>query len=256
MKPNSQINFYGNKIIELGSIPSSNDFLKELVSEKKIKKPQAVITEFQTRGRGQRNKFWESKQGQNILWTSYWPTDISIGKQGQILMKIAVSVQSFLDKLFQENEIQKQIKIKWPNDLYVDDSKIGGMLIETSIQGDKISQLFLGIGLNVLQTEFSKDVPNPSSLSIINPSIDWDRSQIIANIASTLEQIDFNTIGDDLKLRYEKNMYGIGKTVYLESKSYKVEGISELGYLRLKNDQEVIEVTSSNHLNWLKSILI
>jgi BirA family transcriptional regulator, biotin operon repressor / biotin---[acetyl-CoA-carboxylase] ligase len=250
MKPNSQIYFYGNKIIELDSIPSSNDFLKELVSEKKIKDPQAVITEFQTRGRGQRNKFWESKQGQNILWTSFWPTDIPIGIQGQILMKIAVAVQSFLDKLFQENEVQKLIKIKWPNDLYVDDSKIGGMLIETSIQGDKISQLFLGIGLNILQTEFSKDVPNPSSLAIIKPSIDWDRSKIIANLASTLEQIDFNNTGDDLKSRYEKNMYGIGKIVCLESKSYRVEGISELGYLRLKNDLEVIEVTSSNHLIW------
>jgi BirA family transcriptional regulator, biotin operon repressor / biotin---[acetyl-CoA-carboxylase] ligase len=250
MKPNSQIYFYGNKIIELDSIPSSNDFLKELVSEKKIKDPQAVITEFQTRGRGQRNKFWESKQGQNILWTSFWPTDIPIGIQGQILMKIAVAVQSFLDKLFQENEVQKQIKIKWPNDLYVDDSKIGGMLIETSIQGDKISQLFLGIGLNILQTEFSKDVPNPSSLAIIKPSIDWDRSKIIANLASTLEQIDFNNTGDDLKSRYEKNMYGIEKTVYLESKNYRVEGISELGHLRLKNDLEVIEVTSSNHLIW------
>lgn len=251
MRPNSQIYFYGYEIIELESIPSSNDFLKELVSEKKIKHPQAVVTKFQTSGRGQRNKFWESKHGQNILWTSFWPTDISIALQGQILMKIAAEVQRFLDQLFQENEVHKQIKIKWPNDLYVDDLKIGGMLIETSIQGDKISQLFLGIGLNILQTEFSKDVPNPSSLAIIKPSIDWDRSKIIANLASTLEQLDFNNIGDDLKLRYEKNMYGIGKTVYLESKRYRVEGISEHGYLRLKNDLEVIEITSSNDLIWL-----
>ena len=252
MKPNSQIYFYGYKIIELESIPSSNDFLKELVSEKKIKHPQAVVTKFQTRGRGQRNKFWESEQGQNILWTSFWPTDIPIVLQGQILMKIAILVQIFLDKLFQENEVEKQIKIKWPNDLYVGDSKIGGTLIETSIQGDKISQLFLGIGLNVLQTKFSQDIPNATSLAILKPSVDWDISKLIANLASTLEQIDFNNTDVDLKLRYEKNMFGIRKTVQLNSKNYSVVGISELGYLRLKNEQEVIEVSSSNHLKWFK----
>lgn len=115
--------------------------------------------EFQTAGRGQRGNVWESAACQNLTFTILLkPANVHPSNQFVISEVVALGVASYLE------EKGLKPKIKWPNDIYVDNLKICGILIEHSVQRDRLSESIAGIGLNVNQLEFNSDAPNPTSL--------------------------------------------------------------------------------------------
>ncbi|MCI1719483.1 MAG: biotin--[acetyl-CoA-carboxylase] ligase [Bacteroidales bacterium] len=119
-------------------------------------------SDFQTAGRGQRGNKWTSKAGDNIMFsTIFKPGFISAQEQFAISQICTLGLLNYLKT--------KGInaKIKWPNDIYVGDKKICGMLIENAITGDKLSQSICGIGLNVNQRAFPENIPNPTSMALI-----------------------------------------------------------------------------------------
>ena len=115
--------------------------------------------EFQTAGRGQRGNTWKSAQAQNLMFSILLKPDFILAKDQFIISAI---VTLGLEKYLKDKGVTA--KIKWPNDIYVCDRKICGILIEHGISGEKLSTSVCGIGLNINQREFPKDLPNPTSL--------------------------------------------------------------------------------------------
>lgn len=117
------------------------------------------IADFQTAGRGQRGNKWESAESENLTFTILLrPEFLHPSLQFRISQICSIGVCRYL--------VAKGLpaKIKWPNDIYIGNKKICGMLIEHSIRGDKLAVSIAGIGLNLNQTKFASDAPNPTSL--------------------------------------------------------------------------------------------
>lgn len=120
----------------------------------------ACYTDYQTAGRGQKGNSWESERGQNLL-CSILLRDVDVMAREQFCISEAVSL-AIADAVRQMSGVE--CSIKWPNDIYVGDKKLCGILIENRLQGKRISECVIGIGLNLNQMHFCSDAPNPVSL--------------------------------------------------------------------------------------------
>ena len=121
-----------------------------------------VWADFQTAGRGQRGHTWESHKGENLTFSVVLePTFLPVKEQFMLLEAVALSLKDF----FAEQGVATAVK--WTNDIYVGDSKAVGILIEHAYSGGRLSRTIVGIGINVNQREFSADIPNPVSLSML-----------------------------------------------------------------------------------------
>ena len=120
-----------------------------------------VAAREQTAGRGQRGNRWLSQAGENLTFSLVMkPERLAARDQMQLTALASVAVRSYL--------LAEGIpaRIKWPNDIYVVDRKICGMLIENTLEGPWIRHSVIGIGLNVNQTVFPPGLPNPTSMAL------------------------------------------------------------------------------------------
>ena len=170
----------GKPFLELQSVDSTNKYAMGLVHKAHLTEGQdeaqhgmAIFDHEQTSGKGQRGKIWASEKGANIVLSILLnPFPLSISHQFKLSVCIATSVHNFFSGYAGE-----ETTIKWPNDLYWRDRKAGGILIENVIGGarsearNQKSELWkwavVGIGININQTSFSPDIPNPVSLKQI-----------------------------------------------------------------------------------------
>ena len=149
-------------IIHLAETDSTNRYLNELVGKKKAEEGTIVVTDFQTAGKGQTGNSWESEAGKNLTFSLLlYPTEMDIREQFALSEAISLGLTDTL-QVYAEG-----FSIKWPNDIYWQDKKIAGILIENAIMGRGISHCIVGIGLNMNQEEFISDAPNPVSLKQI-----------------------------------------------------------------------------------------
>ncbi len=131
----------------------------------------AVMARVQTAGRGQRGNSWEAEPGMNITLSRLLrPEGLEPARQFIISQAVSLAIVEMLDNFIGADAVS----IKWPNDIYVNDSKIAGILIENVISGSAISRSIVGVGLNVNQTEFLSDAPNPVSLKQLLPKVDFN----------------------------------------------------------------------------------
>lgn len=150
-----------SKIFVLETAGSSNTEAMSLAKKGNIPEGSIVWVKNQTKGKGQSNKKWYSKPSENITFSIlFYPTFLPLEHQFVLSKMVAVSVSNVIKKYC------KNVFIKWPNDIYVNDNKICGILIENTIHKDKINICVMGIGVNINQTEFPENVPNPTSLKL------------------------------------------------------------------------------------------
>ena len=145
--------------IYLREIDSSNNYAKQLISTGKALHGTAVLAYCQTGGRGHAQNHWESEAGKNLLVSLILLPRFLPAEHQFYLSKITSLA---LVDLLSEEKIQGAIK--WPNDIYTSGKKIAGILIENSISGQYIYSSVAGVGLNLNQTVFSPELPNPVSL--------------------------------------------------------------------------------------------
>ena len=153
-------------IIWLESVDSTNEECRRRISD--IDNLSVVAALSQSSGRGQRGNVWLSEAGQNLTFSIVlkFPINVMAGEieplhaYDQFVLS-EIAALSVVDMLA-EHDIQA--KIKWPNDIYVGDRKICGMLIENSLRGEWIQHSIIGIGLNVNQRNFDVSLPNPTSM--------------------------------------------------------------------------------------------
>lgn len=149
-------------IIKLNETESTNLTLNNLSKNKALENGTVLISNIQTQGKGQRNNYWESEPYKNLTFSIFYKNlNIHIDKQFYISMAVSLGIIDFL------KDLKIYATIKWPNDIYVNNDKICGILIENNISKNKISSTIIGIGLNVNQTSFLKTTKNASSLKLI-----------------------------------------------------------------------------------------
>jgi len=141
------------KLTILESVDSTNNYAMALIQKGEANSGDAVFALEQSSGKGRRGKIWKSQKGVNILLTilaqMQW---LSVQKQFHLSIASALACYDLFSKYTKEN-----IKIKWPNDIFINDRKAGGILIENVIHGNLWQWAIVGIGLNINQEDFEKD---------------------------------------------------------------------------------------------------
>ncbi len=156
---------------------STNTLLKQLAAEGNP--PEFIYAGYQTAGRGQTGNSWESEEGKNLLCSILLPPNKNLH-----FLNIAVGVALL-------RVIGEDFTIKWPNDIYYGNKKVAGILVENAIIGNEIRYSIAGIGLNVNQTTFVSDAPNPISLKQIRGQeydIEWLMNQLLEAVHSVLNE--------------------------------------------------------------------
>jgi len=158
----------GSSVRRYEKVSSTNTVAAALLRESKPPEGTVITASFQESGRGQAGNSWESEPGSNLLMSVIlYPDMLKPAEQFVISQMISLAVHDLAALHTTE------ARIKWPNDIYVRDDKIAGILIENTIMGDTLGSTVAGIGLNVNQTVFRSGAPNPGSLaSITGKSLD------------------------------------------------------------------------------------
>ena len=152
-------------MFHLPETDSTNRWLRDHADEFPQKGITVVWTDHQTAGRGCGINTWESEAGQNLLFSVLChPKSVDAAHQFLLLEAMALAVKDTLDSCLPQGE---ELKIKWPNDIYWHDSKLGGTLTECALSGQHTRWCIIGTGLNINQTSFSDALPNPVSLKQI-----------------------------------------------------------------------------------------
>ncbi len=147
--------------IFLDEVPSTNDYAMELLTKSNPNEGTVISTHKQGAGKGQIGRSWFSDQDQNLsLSLILRPCFVSINDRFYISMMLALAVREFIEEEIQSSDVS----IKWPNDIYVGNKKIAGLLIQQSIFKKRISSCVLGIGINANQKTFPEQIPNPISI--------------------------------------------------------------------------------------------
>ena len=121
-----------------------------------------IATDYQTQGRGQFGNSWESERGQNLLVSFLLHPHLPMRNQFRLAMITGLAVVETLNERCTMHDAQ--CTIKWPNDIYYKDKKLGGILIENQLEQGQVKDCIIGLGLNINQQTFVSDAPNPVSL--------------------------------------------------------------------------------------------
>ncbi|MFC2109427.1 biotin--[acetyl-CoA-carboxylase] ligase [Bacteroidota bacterium] len=231
-------------IIKLDAIGSTNTFLKDFVVNGLVENFTVVTAEEQFSGRGQMGAKWHSKRGENLMFSIFVAFDEFFLKDFTFL-NYAVSLAIY--EVIKEYEIFK-LQIKWPNDIMSGNKKIGGVLIENVLNKDKIKHSIIGVGLNVNQTDFPKELGVASSLkTILNKNINREHllNKLVESIKQKIElcvSSNFDLIKSEyLSVLYKKDIPTMFKDS--EDKMFlgKIKNISSLGLLQVELEDESIK---------------
>jgi BirA family biotin operon repressor/biotin-[acetyl-CoA-carboxylase] ligase len=170
-------------IKHLKEVNSTNDYLLNLIKINELEHGFCVSTNFQSAGKGQMGNTWESETGKNLLFSVFLNTEkIPVNQQFILSEIVSLSVVNVLQKYV------PKIQIKWANDIFFNKKKLGGILIETIVQNNKMKFAVVGIGLNINQLKFVKSKSTPVSLRmILGKKLDTDTilikivTEILAN---------------------------------------------------------------------------
>ena len=246
------------KITHFNNIDSTNSYLQNLLDKGEDVADNVVVTDFQTSGKGQGKNVWQSEDGKNLLFSI--ALDMSFLKaEDQFLLTQMVSVAmiNVLKKYLPE----ENLFIKWPNDIYFNNKKIAGILIKNEIKGMMLGTSIIGIGLNVNQTTFDENLPNPISMKMITGK-DYDLEEILLAISCQLSAVSnyvnrqqttdnrpcitFNFQFSTFNSQYTSYLYRYKQWTFYEHegivKEMMIIGYDRFGRLILKekNDREVV----------------
>lgn len=232
--------FTGKIIKYLPTCHSTNDIAAEMIQSQEVFEGTIIITNHQTTGRGQRGNSWEAAIGQNLtLSLILKPTFLRASDQFQLNVAVSLGVHEFLSQYLPEG-----LTIKWSNDIYHYDKKLGGILIENTLQGYNIGYSVVGIGLNINQTQFG--VATASSLSLAaNAAQSYDLNTLLAQLAEKIEKYYLQIkqgYYESLKIQYLRVMYRYQEWHYFRKNGElflgQIIGIDQTGKLAIETEDE------------------
>ena len=168
------------KIVHIDETDSTNRWLQKCSAADDAN--MVVWADYQTAGRGCGTNTWESERGKNLTFSMLiHPKEVAATQQFHISMAISLAICEAL------GEYIGDVSIKWPNDIYWRNGKIGGILIEHTLKGSMIKESIIGVGLNVNQRVFKSDAPNPVSIWQICEH-ETDREQLLQEILEAFDK--------------------------------------------------------------------
>jgi BirA family transcriptional regulator, biotin operon repressor / biotin---[acetyl-CoA-carboxylase] ligase len=231
------------KIIKLNAIASTNSFLKELTVNSGTENFTVVVTNNQTNGRGQQDSNWVSEPNKNLTF-SVFVNNLNLNIQDQKHLNFAISLAVYNALIGLEI---KDLSIKWPNDIMAVNRKLCGILIENSLQKNKITSSIIGIGLNVNQTNFPNHIKKVSSLKL-EKALDFNLDSVLEEILKEIKKNITLLIANEftiLENDYLKNLYNIGKIATFRDQNNMlfngiIVGISKDGLLQIKVEDDIV----------------
>ncbi len=234
--------FVGQNLITIKQVDSTNNFLKDALSNSKpVPEGTVIMAESQYAGRGQQQNKWHSEDGKNLTFSILLkPSFLPLAQQFDLTRAVSLGVINALSPLLGD-----KLKIKWPNDIYYADGKLGGMLIENMVQGSQIKNSIIGIGLNINQENFPLDVPNAISLKQILHT-DYDLKMLLSEICKNIEVLYLNLKSgrfDLVRKMYLDRLYWLNEDKIFKANGKifngTIIGVEDSGLLILRSDEQV-----------------
>lgn len=238
--------FVGQNSIHLESVDSTNSYASEMLRQIELVEGSVIYSFKQLNGRGQRGNSWESEPNKNVaLSLVLYPKFLTIEKQFLLTKITSLAVADLMAELLEESinpktwsSGRKEIRIKWPNDIYVNNQKIAGILIENTLKESSIHSSIVGIGINVNQIDFS--INSATSIAIIT-NREFELMNVLDRLCEFFEarylQLKSNKLeGIDnvyLERLYKLNEwanYNSGETSF----EGKIIGVSKIGKLQVE----------------------
>ena len=166
-----------------------------------------IRTDFQTAGRGQAGNSWESEKGKNLLFSTLlrYP-EVEAANQWRLSMLVAVAVREAITSILSPLASRlSPITIKWPNDIYYNDQKLVGILIENTLSGRQIAYTIAGVGINVNQTQWLSNAPNPVSMKQITGE-EYDVENLLNAFLEAIQRWETAST-EQLREEYIKHLY-------------------------------------------------
>ncbi len=222
--------------------------------------PIVLTAEEQTAGRGVGQNVWCSEKGANVLFSmAIRPTFLLAEHQFLLNMALSLSLLETLEDYVVRGDALRGVardgtpppfSLKWPNDLYIGEKKVGGILFEVSVMGDRCAKAIMGVGVNVNQRVFPKKLPNPISLcEISREGADLDmsalRQRLIEQAAKAYDRLEERAQKEppsdllrEYKAAYQKRLLFLGlmRDYIYQGKRIKavLQGVDDYGQAVLK----------------------
>ncbi|KEQ28900.1 biotin biosynthesis protein BioC [Pedobacter antarcticus 4BY] len=229
--------FVGQNLIKLSAVDSTNSFMKGIMSNSEpLPEGTVIMADNQYGGRGQAGNTWYAEPGKNLTFSVLLRPDfITPDQQFRLNMVVSTALMHTLRELCGEGA-----KTKWPNDIYFNDRKLGGVLIENTLSGSQIKASVIGIGLNVNQLSFDGDLgARATSLQIITGKpieLDLLLRSVCVQIELAYLKLRTGPV-DSLYHDYVKDLYLYGENALYRQNGEIIEGmitgIAERGQLEL-----------------------
>lgn len=215
----------GQSFIELKEADSTNNYAMAAAKDQNAFHGLAWFTDNQTAGRGQRGHSWSSKPGENLALSVLLDTSsLPLTEQFSLIVLAALATYDLLLPFGKEN-----LKIKWPNDIYINDKKTVGILTESVIKGQIWQWTVVGIGINVNQSSFEDESVNRKATSLFQHTGIWIKPR---DLAETLcEKLEYRwqqllQYGSKAQLdEYNQYLYKKGDNVRYKTKNEEIECI-------------------------------
>ena len=172
-------------VIELDTIDSTNNYAMRLIDADTAQPGLTIVTDVQTSGKGQRGKVWLDTFGESLLMSMVIRPEYCLDDQFAFNMAVSLAIADYLQEIYENWDI----RIKWPNDIIINDKKAGGILIENVLRGSQWAYSVVGLGLNVLQQDMPSDIPFATSLRI-----ESGKSFVIFDLVSGIREKIFSYI--------------------------------------------------------------
>jgi len=232
-------------IINIQKVESTNSYAQLQIENNFLHEGDVIFTMYQNNGKGQGENSWESEQGSNLLISIVLePTMIYASQQFVLTQLVSLALVDLINKYLSVTSNLHDVKVKWPNDIYVGDNKIAGILFQNFIKGNKIEHSIVGIGINVNQKEFFSSAPNPISIiHFVNEATNVNQllNELLTNVGANYEKYTFESSFAELKIKYLKKMYNYNIWVNYSANDSTFKGkiidVDEYGRLvvKLKN---------------------
>jgi len=242
----------GSRKVYFEKLSSTNTHAAAMLRKGRVLEGTIVYTGFQTAGKGQAGNKWESEKDKNLLLSVIlYPTIIRADRQFLISKVISLGVSDFLKTYVYD------VTIKWPNDIYVKNEKIAGILIENSIIRNEIDHSIAGIGININQKHFPRHLPNPTSLKILTGK-DYDLEQCLNELAAKLDAryklLLYNRIGR-IEEDYKNSLYRFGQfTEFSDNRGVfegKIISVTDTGRIQIEDRRGRIYEYGFNEVDFL-----
>jgi len=237
--------FVGQNLIKLSAVDSTNNFLKNLVSKSEpLPEGTVIMADDQFAGRGQQESTWHAEPGKNLTISILLkPNFLPLSKQFLLNMAVSIAINNAL-----VNYLGNDVCIKWPNDIYLLNKKLGGVLIENTIVGGAIKTAVIGIGINVNQQKFDDTILNKATSMKQILQEDVNLRQLLIEICSQIEYLYLRLKSGDytfLRTAYVDKLYLLNKPSYFRKDGRVFEGIIkgvlDSGMLNVEVDNEPVE---------------